>query len=273
MPPVVSPFGVPLARSGELLRNPEFRTAMREQQKLMLRRLYSDVGEVMRLSPEEVDALFEALADHQLESMEMAQEFLPRPGTAPDPDRAAEIPRRLAEMQRKQYEAIAARLGESRAQEWQDYVATVPARREVRELRATLAEAGEPLSAQQIEVLVEAITQERQRQATVVQNAPQRITGPPNTPERIAMLEQNFERIEQTNRRIREAVAPYLSPTQLAALERHQQQQLELNRTSARLGRLQMQALERSGMTGVAAGAAFVGTVVVPFEASSDSTR
>jgi|HigsolmetaAR206D_1030411.scaffolds.fasta_scaffold00085_38 hypothetical protein len=265
-------MGIPMARSAELLKNPEFRAAMLEQQMFSLRRMYSDVGEALRLSPEEVDALFETLADHQLESMELAQEFLPRPGSAPDPDRVAEMQQRMAEIQRKQYEAIASRLGEARAQEWQQYLSTVPARWEVRELRAALAEAGEPLSSQQIEVLVDAIAQERRRPTSVAQNAPQSFSGPPSTRERIALLEQSFERIEQSNRRIREAVAPYLSPTQLAALERHQQQQLEMNRAGMRLSRLQRQALQQGGAID-ATGAAVMGFVAVPVEPPADSSR
>ena len=80
-------------RQRTLLRDPEYREAMQTQQKMLLMRSNPDVARISTLTADQVDRLFEALADQALRQMESANvlwERAARPGKAAGA--AAQVP-------------------------------------------------------------------------------------------------------------------------------------------------------------------------------------
>jgi len=221
-----------MERQQQLLRNPAYRAAMREQRKLGMRQMYPDLEAATGLSADQTERLMELLVDQQMGSMENAP--------ASDSDRQQWL-QRLQQQQRETENQIAAELGPDGMQKWKDYQASMSARFQVRGLRTQFDAAGVPLREDQVAALVTALRS---------------VEGGPNAPvngrafaatdrQQLAQLsvKMNEERAEQQ----REAVRPYLSPQQFEQYEKIQTQEQRMRQASLRLMEAQMEALGKPG--------------------------
>jgi hypothetical protein len=239
-----------------LQEDPEYRAAMRTQQRMQMSRQYSDVGQALQLQPDEADKLLDLLAEQQLRQMENRPPF--NEGQ-PDPAAMQEWQRKQQEQRRQNESEVAALLGSAKAQEWQSYQKTMPARTQVRELSTMLASSSNPLRQEQVQPLVDAIAAEQQRRSTELPRpAVRSADGRPATPmDRTAMMEENLKRVEQYNQRMHDAAALHLSSQQLERFDQILKQQLEMQRANLSMMRARA-AVEAHGGTTVSTTGALV---------------
>lgn len=119
--------------------------------RLELERKYPEFATALNLPPEEAGRLFDLLARQQQGEAEL-DKVPPR-----DRQKAAEARRQANRSE------LAALLGDARMAEWQQYVNSLGARAEVRELRMLLADSDYPLRGYQYEPLVASLAAEQQR--------------------------------------------------------------------------------------------------------------
>lgn len=230
----VPPPGAMMFSGGDrerMLQDPDYRALRLEQNKMMLRRQYSDLGAALNLPAGEVEKLLGVLAERQLQMM--ADGPFMRPGSGSDP--AAEWSKSMAENQRQKEAEVKALLGDAKYQEWQDYKNSMGTRMQVRNLRSVLEGSPDPLRADQYQSLVTAMTAEQRRLASEPRN--EMLKAPTNLSqtEALAQMEQSLERTAQYNQRMRDAAAPYLSSTQIERFDEMLKEQLEMQRLNLKM--------------------------------------
>lgn len=225
--------GAFMARERERMQNPEYRALRREQQKMGMLRMYSDLGMALDLSDEDVDKVIGLLAEHQLDGAPPYS-----PGESPTDAQRAEWARQMQERQRKKEAGLRELLGDTKYQEWEDYERSMGARMQARNLRSILEGTSEPLREDQYKSLVTAIAAEQRNdleaQNDLFRNRP---PGPLTQAEQMTLMEQSLERTAQQNERMRDAAAPYLSTAQLERYDKMLNQQLEMQRLNLKMMR------------------------------------
>lgn len=214
-----------------MFQDPEYRALRLEQNKMMLRRQYSDLGVALNLPEDEIEKLIGVLAEHQLQMM--AEGPFMRPGSDP----AAEWSRKLAEIQREKEADVKALLGDAKYQEWLDYKNSMGTRMQVRNLRSALEGSSDPLREDQYQALVTAMTEEQRRLGAEPRSD---LLKPSSSSmvsqsEQLTAVEQSLERAAQYNQRMRDAAAPYLSSTQLQRFDQMLKQGLEMQRLNLKM--------------------------------------
>ncbi len=234
-------------RSQRLLEDPDYREALRHQQRIMLPRMYPDLHNALQLDEEQERKLFDLLADQQMRTMTNARAAFALPGsTPPDETTMREWRAQQQRLQSERDAAITTLLGNAKAQQWKNYQGTLPARAQIRELRSELDAAGVPLERDQTEQLVAAIASEQQR--TIEDFKSNRNMVAASTVDRSALLEQQMEHLQQQQERMHAAVAPHLSAEQLEHYERMQAAQLEMQKIQLKLMRAQADAEARGDL-------------------------
>jgi hypothetical protein len=170
---------------------------------------YPDVGKVLGLSPEEVDRLYELLAEQNANR----QRAMGMPAGDGGPSA-------LARTMQEQQSELQSLLG-SKYPKWQEYNTELPTRRQVKDLAAVLGSAGAPLGDAQSNSLIPVLAAVEKR----------------NTQERMAMVQPGQASLGSTmtryspeaNQKLLDAAAPHLTPQQLESyrqmLERQSSQE------------------------------------------------
>lgn len=251
-------------RMDKLLEDPEYRAAMRSQHRMMMSGRYPDLGEALRLQPEEVEKLMDLLADQEIAGM-ATQPAFGFDGTQPDPAAMQDWSRKMQQRQRDNEAQIAGLLGDSGLQEWKDYQQTLGARMQVKQLRGIMENSSDPIRPDQVRPLVDAMAAEQKRMmeaqmrsvglvgmapsrgnAAVIASGSTWAAARPMTPgNQVDMMEKSLEQTAQNNQRMHDAVAPYLSQRQLEQFDKYQNQQLEFQRASLRMMRANAEAEAR----------------------------
>ena len=255
-------------RSRKLMEDPEYRAAMRSQQKMMVAQQYPDLSVALNLSPDQADQLLELLADQQTRNMYERPPF--RTDGTPDENEMREWQRQAEQRQRQNQEEMRALLGDAGMEQWKDYQGTMGARQQVRQLRSVLDSSGLTLQQDQVQPLVNAIAAE-QRSLSGMRGTPVMAAGiasgaaissvpggvvpgvgfqqrGPNqisTDDRAVMMERSIERTEQYNQRLHDAATPYLSSQQLQRFDSMLKTQLDMQRAQVRMMRAQAEAEAR----------------------------
>lgn len=254
----VNPF-FNAVRMDKLMEDPEYREAMRTQQRLSMNSRYPDLGEALNLAPDQVDKLLDMLADQEIESM--GRRFpLARPGEQPDQATLRAWNERVQNEQKTREAQLTSLLGPAGMQDWNKYQQSLGARMEVKQMRGML-EASDPIRPDQVQPLVDAIAAEQRRSVEAqMQNARAvngRIQaqgsfvafgagGNSSTPaDPVSLMERSLKQTEESHKREHDAVAPYLSPRQLKAFDSYRKQQLAMQRASLRMMRARAEAVER----------------------------
>jgi hypothetical protein len=154
---------------------------------------YPDVGKVLGLSAEEVDRLYELLAEQNANRQ--------RAMGMPSSDGGTSAFSRTVQGEKDELQSL---LG-SKYAKWQEYNTELPTRRQVRDLTAVLSSAGAPLSDAQGDSLIPVLAAVEKR------NTQERMTqpGPPS----LAAAMSRYT--PEANQKLLDAAAPHLTPQQL----------------------------------------------------------
>jgi len=256
---MVGGAAVPMARMAggweyrnRMLENPEYREAMKRQQKLMMPRMYPDLQSALHLDEQQAEQFYELLAEQQMNQMNHARPPFAQPGTTPDPNAVREWQQQQQQLRNENEAAIASLLGQDGLQQWKSYQNSLPARSQVRELRATLEGAGVPLRQDQADQLLSVMTAEQKRAAVEAQTAYAsgqlanfRSGSQIRAVDRVAMSEQMLERQKQRQQDLRDAVSPILTSQQMRQLERTHASQIEMAEINLKMIRAQAEAEAR----------------------------
>lgn len=175
--------------------SPESIARTRALQRAQMPAQYPDVGKALGLSPQEVEKLFDLLADQSAERSRIVA------GNRPDTG-----PQALGNQMSQEQTQLADLLGDKFSQ-WKEYNTQLPTRRQVKDLGAVLTAAGAPLTEAQAGSLIPAVT------AAEKENTRQRM--PQSGPASLLASMNRFS--PEANQRILDAAAPHLTPQQLDA--------------------------------------------------------
>lgn len=213
----------------EMMKNPETRKAMEQQQKMGLEMVYGMLFKELNLPPEQEKKLREMLLAQQMDNMSQAGVmFDGKEGT----DRAQAV-QELAEKNKKNQEQIKELLGEEKYEQMQDYNQTV-------QERMVLDQFGKQveLSPEQNQQLLTIIKEEKKNMQI------NRGTPTPNgTQDWQQMLQsgdmadQMFAQQEEVNIRVLERAGQILTPEQSAKLGPLLQNQVEMQKAGMKMAR------------------------------------
>lgn len=228
-----------MRRQQALMNDPEYREAMRMQQRMALSEAYSDLARELGLPQEQVNRLLDLLADQQMRSME-AMRPLEAVAQA-DPAAIDDMRRRAEERQRTMQAEIAQVLGPDGMQRWQDYQNSMGSRSRVRQLSGVLEAAGIPLREDQQQALQRVLADhEQQVRQEAASNSPLAKRGSMTTEAWLQQREDQLDRQAQIYERARNAASGVLSTEQLDVYRQLQERELTMQRAQLRVQRAQM---------------------------------
>jgi hypothetical protein len=237
-----------MERQRTLLRDPEYREAMRVQQKMGLRQSNPHVAKELNLSAEQVDRLFDTLAEQSLRAMDNMN-ATPW-DEQPDPARIEEMQRKSLELQRSQETELKRVLGEAKYREWQEYRSLGGVRWEAERMRTALANAGVPLDESLSKPLMKTLQEQQQK---FMQQTAANPSSPPGARLMLSSggplafvdgspMQDQTELMARSQRQQREALARVLTPEQLKVIEDEHNTQLQMQRAQQRIMRAQQEA-------------------------------
>jgi hypothetical protein len=233
-------------RQRALMQDPEYREAMRLQNRNNFARSYPGVADALGLDQQQTDQFFELLADQQMRVTDQLQPMWDLEGKdqATIEEQQRKIQQQAADLQRKSEAEIATRLGQDKLQAWKEYQSTLGVRHQLEQMRTSLASQGMPLSDDVNKAMITAMADAQKAEADEYSAAMNRGAAPrvmmmgsgQFTPE---MLERQLEATKKRNQRTLDAIAPYLTYEQRQVIEREQEAQLKLQQAHMRVMRAQ----------------------------------
>jgi PAS domain-containing protein len=244
-----------MERQRTLMRDPEYREAMRAQQKMNLVRSNPNLARDLDMTAEQLDRLYDVLAEQSLRAMENNGPLWSVDGERPDAAKMQEYQRKAMEQQRANETELRRALGDGKYREWQEYQSMAGVRWEADRVRTSLASAGVPLDESLAKPLLKTLHQQQmkmmqQAAATAASsnaNASGRLVmsssfAPASSPDMLKMQEQSLEMITQHQKRQREALASVLTPEQLKVVEDEHNAEQQMQRAQLRIMRAQQEA-------------------------------
>lgn len=227
-PPALPPGFVPVPEP-RLMKNPEFRGALRDQNRVLFEQELRDLPKELGLSAEQSERLFDLLAEQRIRLLETQWQG-PEAGKPPMSN--------FQDARARNREELANFLGPSNMIRYEEFRSSLQSRAEVDSVRTELARGTEPLREDQVDPFIAVVNTELQRLDQEVRDV-----GPvdPMRPDPAA----EARRVELTvaaNKRIADAARPILSSAQLAGLQdlyRRQRIQME---SAGTLNRLRLEA-------------------------------
>jgi len=216
-----------------LLKNPDYRKAMRVQQRQEIEQLYRDLPRALGLTTEQAGALFDLMAEGGVKILE-AQWQKPEEGKS----------RQAAyEKVREQNDAeVAEMLGASNTIRLNEFRSTMQSRSEVDSVRNELARGAEPMREDQVDPMIAIVNSEVQRMNQELRDSGSIMTygaDPANDARRTQI-------VIATNQRILDATRSILSGTQQAGLEQlYRRQRLQME-SETELARLRHDAMQNN---------------------------
>ena len=203
--------GVPVGPTTMPAREPSeaFRKMMRSQVRAQNKRMYSDIGSRLGLTPEDANKLIDLLTDQQVNGMQAARDRM----------RMGEIASGANELRQKQLAEVADLIGHDKIELFKDYQETLPARQEVSMISRQLEGVDLSLSDSQQQRLVAALSEERKRIP-----APEYIPGSSREDHFEAMRAWNDDYAERSAGRVR----GILNSEQLTSYNEYQQWSREM---------------------------------------------
>lgn len=252
-------------RQRQLMQDPEYREAMRVQTRGNFARQYPGVIAELGLDAQQADEFFDLLADQQLRTTEQMQPLWEMEGMdANDPATRQERHRKISEQaqenQRRSEAEMAARFGQDKLQAWKEYQSSMGMRYELENMRSTLSASGVPLSEDLSKPMLKALAQAQQAEADEYSAAVNRGAAPAlarlatNAAFDGSNMERQLDAMRKRNQRMLDAIAPYLSFQQRAAIEKQQDAQLKMQEAQLRLMRAQGKADNINAFFGESAG-------------------
>lgn len=210
-----------------LMKNPEFRGALRNHQRQMIAAEFRDLPRLLGLFPEQANELFDLMAEQGVRILEVQWR-------EPQEGKSRQSAYRDA---RSQNEAeLSAFLGPANMIRLQEFRATLQSRSEVTSVRNELARSSEPLREDQVEPMVALVNTELQKMKQELREAGVAEFGG-LAGDSLGDARRSAAAVA-ANRRIVESARTLLSSAQLAALEdfyEHQRLQMEAQNEMSRL--------------------------------------
>ena len=245
-----------MERQRALLRDPEYREAMRAQQKMGLVRSNPNLARDLDLTAEQFDRLNDVLAEQSLRAMENNSPLWSADGERPDAAKVQEYQRKMMEQQRANEAELKRALGEAKYREWQEYQSMAGVRWEADRVRASLTSAGVPLDESLAKPLLKTLHEQQikmmQQQATAARaSANANVSAglvtssgwsAATSPDVLKMQEQSLEMMAQHQKRQRDALASVLTPEQLKIIEDEHNAEQQMQRAQLRIMRAQQEA-------------------------------
>ena len=272
-----------MERQRTLLRDPEYREAMRAQQKMGLVRSNPNLGRDLDLSAEQLDRVYEVLAEQSLRAMENSSPMWSVNGEQPDAAKMQEFHRKALEQQRSNEAELRRALGDTKYREWQEYQSMAGVRWEADRVRTSLASAGVPLDESLAKPLLKSLHEQQmkmmQQQAAAASAAQPNANGnarlvlssgfsAATSPDMLKMQEQSLEMMAQHQKRQRDALASVLTPEQLKIIEDEHNAEQQMQRAQLRIMRAQQEAGLLDPAQGNSIGFVQEGVSIAPASAS-----
>jgi hypothetical protein len=217
-----------------LMKNPEFRKALRNQQRLMVENELRDLPRVLNLSPEQAARLFDLMADQGVKLLQLQWEG-PANWQEGKSSKAA-----VSDLRKQNDAELTEILGERNMSELKEYRASMGSRAEVGALRGELARAPEPMREDQVEPMIAVVYAEQRR---VDQELRDRFGSQSSGSQDPEYSAAQVELAIAANKRIVESAQPLLSGAQLSAVKDFYERQRRQMEANIALGRLQAEAL------------------------------
>lgn len=233
-------------RQAQLMKDPEYRDAMRLQARNNLARQYPGVIEELGLNRTEAEAFFAMLADQQMrisEQMEPLSEVLATNNGEPlTAEQRTHRIQQVTDMQKNNEAELVARFGQQRMQAWKDYQSTLGQRWQLEQMRSTLSAQGVPLNDDFSKPMLKAMAEAQQQEIQEYIAASQVVRAgavasrlSPTVAFEGVNAEQMIEQTKKRNQRTLDAISSYLTPAQRQALEKDQQAQIKMQEAQLRL--------------------------------------
>jgi hypothetical protein len=218
-----------LAFERRTLAIPEYRDARKTQRKRELGRLRDEGVRIVGVTPEQADRIIDEMIERELD-------WSGRPNPRND-EELQQRHREIEESKRNEEAALRALLGDAKASQWNEYLASQPSRSEVRQLRDALSESSDPLRDDQVEPLISALHTGRTQLAKEMEDYRALRTADAASPQTANLLytQHYAERMAAANKRASKEAASILSQQQLAKFDAMRARQLEIWKASQRL--------------------------------------
>jgi hypothetical protein len=248
-------------RQRQLMQDPEYREAMRIQQRSNMGRQYPGVSQELGLTPDQTEQLFDLLAEQQVRSAEQTDTIFEAEGLDPASlqQRQEKMQQQWTETQRKNEAELAAQLGPAKLQAWKDYQSTLGARHQAEHLRSTLAGRGVPLSEDAGRAVVKAYAEAQKAEMQEYANmAKANAASSSSSSAKVGMVgwaargfapassaemyERHIENTKKRNQRVLDALSPFLNYEQREELQKEQEAELKMQEAQMRMMRAQSSA-------------------------------
>jgi hypothetical protein len=241
-------------RQRALMQDPDYRDAMRVQNRTSFARSYPGVAQELGLDQQQTDGFFDLLSDQQLRSTDLLQPMWDMEGkdATSMEEQHRKIQEQAAQLQRTSEAEIAAQFGQEKLQAWKDYQGTLGVRHQLEQMRGTLASLGMPLGEDVSKPMIKALAEANKATADELSAAMSRGAVPtarlalsggwsasPSPAMPAEVIERHIEATRQGHQRTLDAISPYLTFAQREALEKEQEAQLKLQQAHMRLMRAQ----------------------------------
>jgi hypothetical protein len=252
-------------RQRQLMQDPEYREAMRVQQRANVGRQYPGVGRELGLTPEQTEQLFDVLAEQQVRANEQAQLLWESDDGDPAAmqQRQQKMQQQWMDVQKKNEAELAAHLGADKVQAWKEYQSTLPARYQAEQLRTTLAGRGVALDDDASRAIVKAYAEAQKAEmqeyanmsrtnaapgkvAALTMVTPRGFVGP-TAPQEV--YDRQLEFAKKRHQRVLDALTPYLTYEQRETLQKEQEAELKMQEAQIRMMRAQSKIDGNNGNT------------------------
>jgi hypothetical protein len=218
----------------QLLKNPKFRQALRNQQRVVLETELRDLPKFLNFSPGEADRLFDLLAEQGVSLLELQW------GGPSSPKEGLSRQDAYRELRKQNEAELSKVLGAANMNRYQEFRSTLQSRAEVDSVRHEMALGPEPLREDQVEPMILLVNSELQRMNQEVRDLgllPAADIAADQLP-----AAKRAELAIAANQRIVDAAQPILTSVQLAALkELYRRQGLQME-AQTELNRLRTEA-------------------------------
>jgi hypothetical protein len=220
----------------KMFTDPEMKKAMRGQQAMGVRMMYTDLAKELGLNPEEADQVIELLTDRQLAMTGKSMELMN--GGKRDEAKMAELGQEVNASREEFDKQIENVLGKDRYSKLQNYERTLGERVAMTQLQQQFAARGMTLEEPQRQNLLQAMVDERLKAPSTPWDANKPdVAGQMRAMSSDETMNGFFEQQKQINSRVLVRAREFLSPDQVNALQQSQEQQLQMQQFGMKMGR------------------------------------
>jgi hypothetical protein len=226
---------------GRMMKDPNMRDMMREQQKAVINMMYGGLFKDLNLTPEQKEKFKALLTDSQMRTIESAQGVF---GGGEQNVAVADLSKQMADAKKQTDADIKGLLGDERFAVYEDYQKSIGERMQLDQFKNQVAAESMPLREDQTAQLMQIMKEEK---AAVPPAIPTDQTQLPNKDLFTAEnLDKQTQWMEDYNRRVLARAESVLSPDQFKQYQSFQEQQVSMQKLGLSMAR-QMFGGEKGG--------------------------